>query len=50
MCDAHRNALLDAIALVKAQLDDDDEALRAILDLSDNRAQAASLARLVLPC
>jgi hypothetical protein len=49
MCDAHRNALLDAIALVKAQLDDD-EALRAILDLGDNRAQAASLARLLLPC
>jgi hypothetical protein len=46
MCEAHRDALLDGIGLVKATLDGDNEALRAILDLGDNRAQAAALARL----
>jgi hypothetical protein len=47
MCDEHRDALLDALALVQAQLAEDPAALRAVLDMGDNRAQAAALARLM---
>ena len=44
MCDEHRNATLDAVALVKAQLDGDSAAEAFLLDSGDNRAQASMLA------